>query len=107
MTCHNPLYPALARQSAQAPTFLYYKRKIRKNSTGVAIVGSRRCTDYGKQAAVEAASFLAQYNVPVISGMAKGIDGYAHTACYKPAPKDTKAALLLDPNYLFEFQSLL
>jgi len=50
---------------------------------GIAIVGSRRCTDYGKRLTVEVAEFLAQNNIPIISGMAKGIDGYAHTACLK------------------------
>jgi predicted Rossmann fold nucleotide-binding protein DprA/Smf involved in DNA uptake len=83
LTYHDPLYPAMAQQSSEAPTILYYKGKIRENSTGVAIVGSRRCTDYGKQAAVEAAYFLTKHDIPVISGMAKGIDGYAHTACLK------------------------
>jgi DNA processing protein len=83
LTYHDPLYPAMARQPAQAPTLLYYKGKIKENSIGVAIVGSRRCTDYGKEMAVEAAYFLAQHGIPVISGMAKGIDGYAHTACLK------------------------
>ena len=50
---------------------------------GIAIVGSRRCTDYGKRITVDAAEFLAKNNIPIISGMAKGIDGYAHTACLK------------------------
>lgn len=49
----------------------------------MAIIGSKRCTEYGKRLTVEAAEFLAQNNIPVISGMAKGIDGYAHTACLK------------------------
>ena len=50
---------------------------------GVAIIGSRRCSDYGKRLTVEVCEFLAQNHVPIISGMAKGIDGYAHTACLK------------------------
>ncbi|MEQ8199576.1 MAG: DNA-processing protein DprA, partial [Clostridiaceae bacterium] len=45
------------------------------------IVGARRCTEYGKRIATEAAEFLAERGIAVISGMAKGIDGYAHTAC--------------------------
>lgn len=32
---------------------------------------------------VKAAQFLAQNNIPIISGIAKGIDGYEHTACLK------------------------
>ncbi|WP_366922114.1 DNA-processing protein DprA [Metallumcola ferriviriculae] len=83
LTYHDPLYPVLAKEYRDAPTLLYYKGQLRKNSTGVVIVGSRRCTAYGKRAAVEASGFLAENNIPVISGMAKGIDGYAHTGCLK------------------------
>ena len=64
-------------------SLLYYKGEIRKNIMGVGIVGSRRCTSYGRTIAIEAASYLAKNNITVISGMAKGIDGYAHTACLK------------------------
>lgn len=83
LTWHDPLYPAAAKAYPQAPTLLYYRGQIRKDFIGVAIVGSRRCTEYGKQVAVEAADFLARHDITVISGMAKGIDGYAHTACLK------------------------
>ena len=83
LTYHDPLYPVLAKESSEAPTLLYYKGKIRDKSIGVAIVGSRRCTEYGKQVAAEASGFLAQNSIPVISGMAKGIDGYAHIGCIK------------------------
>ncbi len=75
------LYPVEVSQSSMAPVLLYYRGHLRENSIGVAIVGSRRCTKYGKQVTLEAASFLAELGIPVISGMAKGIDGYAHTAC--------------------------
>jgi len=46
-------------------------------------VGTRRCTNYGKEVVKEAVEYLANEKIPVISGMAKGIDGYAHTACLK------------------------
>jgi len=49
----------------------------------VGIVGARRCTTYGRQVVKEAAEYLASKGIDVISGMAKGIDGYAHTACLK------------------------
>ncbi|SES81329.1 DNA processing protein [Natronincola peptidivorans] len=83
LTYHDPLYPSDAKVYPEAPTVLYYKGNIRDNSEGVAIVGSRRCTGYGKQVAIEAADYLARNHIPVISGMAKGIDGYAHIACLK------------------------
>lgn len=83
LTYENSLYPHEVKSIKKSPIILYYKGKIIENSLGVSIVGARRCTEYGKRVTVEAARFLAKYNIPVISGMAKGIDGYAHTACFK------------------------
>lgn len=83
LTYNNPLYPSIAKEYAEAPTLLYYKGNIKENIEGVGVVGSRRCSSYGKQVTIEAVEFLAKNNIPVISGMAKGIDGYAHTACLK------------------------
>ena len=65
------------------PILIYYRGRLHENISGVAIVGSRRCSDYAKQVTVEAATYLAKNKIPVISGMAKGVDSYAHTACIK------------------------
>jgi len=83
LTYGDSLYPIEVKDIKKAPVILYYRGNIIEDSMGIAIVGSRRCTDYGKRLTVEAAEFLAQNNIPIISGMAKGIDGYAHTACLK------------------------
>lgn len=48
---------------------------------GVAIVGSRRSTSYGNRVATEFAAAVAACGWPVISGLARGIDGIAHKAC--------------------------
>ena len=83
LTLDNPLYPDDAKNIAEMPILLYYKGKLINNSMGVAIVGARRCSEYGKIVTNEVATYLAKQNIPVISGMAKGIDGYAHTSCLK------------------------
>lgn len=83
LTYNDVLYNSAIRNIKDPPVILYYKGNIIEDSIGVAIVGARRCTDYGKRVTVETAQFLAKNNVPVISGMAKGIDGYAQTACLK------------------------
>lgn len=83
LTYGDSLYPIEVKDIKKAPVILYYKGNIIEDSVGISIVGSRRCTDYGKRITVDAAEFLAKNNIPVISGMAKGIDGYAHTACLK------------------------
>lgn len=83
LTYYDDLYKQEVRSIRNTPVLLYYRGNIREGSMGVAIVGSRRCNEYGKRITVEAAEFLAQNNITVVSGMAKGIDGYSHTACLK------------------------
>jgi DNA processing protein len=83
LTYRDSLYPIGVKDIKKVPILLYYRGNIIEDSMGVAIVGSRRCTEYGKKLTVEAAEFLAGNNIPVISGMAKGIDGFAQTACLK------------------------
>lgn len=80
LTCNDSIYSSIFNKYLEMPIVLYYKGEI-KNKTRIAIVGSRRCSSYGKRVVVEAAEYLAKNNIGVISGMAKGIDGYAHTAC--------------------------
>lgn len=81
LNINDELYPMEVKKLKDSPILLYYLGNIRKDPLGVGIVGSRRCTDYGKRIAKEVAEFLCANNIPVISGMAKGIDGYSHTAC--------------------------
>lgn len=44
----------------------------------IAIIGSRNCTQYGKEMAIKFARELSQYGLTIISGMAIGVDSYAH-----------------------------
>ena len=75
----TPLYPELLKQIYCPPPLLYYRGDISvlKNPS-VAIVGSRRCTFYGKEVAAQLASGLAINGIIVVSGMALGIDTAAH-----------------------------
>ena len=47
----------------------------------VSIVGSRHCTEYGAGVAYKLAKELAERGVIIVSGMAYGIDTYAHRGC--------------------------
>ena len=82
LTCLDAGYPEALHKIPRAPALLYYSGTFPR-SGGVVLVGSRKCSAYGKKVVCEAASYLAGRDVPVISGMAAGIDGYAHTACLK------------------------
>ncbi len=108
LTLSDPLYPEVAKQSKYAPLYLFYKGQIRKDLMGVSIVGSRRCSPYGKEAAIEASRYLAREGETVISGMAKGIDSYAHTAAIKEGGY-TVAFLSFGLNHCYpkEHQSLM
>jgi DNA processing protein len=81
LTFDDKLYPDKVMMLRKSPVVLYYKGTLINESIGIGITGSRNCSEYGKKVAVEAAEFLASKNITLISGMAKGIDCYAHTAC--------------------------
>ena len=75
----DPEYPPLLRQYERMPAGLYVRGSLPDpGKRNVAIVGSRNCTAYGKQEALRFAGALAARGVPVISGMALGIDSWSH-----------------------------
>lgn len=83
VTMDDVRYPFEAASIKNMPVLVYSKGLLIPNSYGVAIVGARRCSDYAKRVACEAAAFLAKKSIPVISGMAKGVDSYAQTECIR------------------------
>ncbi|MDB4353683.1 DNA-processing protein DprA [Akkermansiaceae bacterium] len=72
-------YPEKLRQSHDAPVLLYVWGNLEtRDDHGIAIVGSRRATHYGKESARKFAFQLANAGVTVTSGLARGIDTCAH-----------------------------
>ena len=72
-------YPRRLKQCSDAPLLLYSKGNIEWNPPKlVSIVGTRHATDYGKALTHELIEGLALHNVTIVSGMAYGIDIYAH-----------------------------
>ncbi|MFA7297006.1 MAG: DNA-processing protein DprA [Dehalococcoidia bacterium] len=77
----DPRYPSRLGEIADAPPLLYVKGSWRaEDEWGVAVVGTRRATAYGRQAAGELSRGLAANSVTIISGLARGIDTIAHHA---------------------------
>ncbi len=74
------VYPASLREIYDPPITLYVKGAWTEclDQPCVAIVGSRRCSTYGLNAAVMLARDLAQRGVTIVSGFARGIDAAAH-----------------------------
>lgn len=76
-------YPRLLMEIPDPPPYLYLKGELDGNETAVAIVGSRRASQYGLATAARLARDLAQQGVTVVSGMARGIDTAAHWGALK------------------------
>jgi DNA processing protein len=74
------VYPALLREIFDPPVTLYLKGAWEESLSApcVAVVGSRRSSTYGQNAAQMLARDLAQRGVTIISGLARGIDAAAH-----------------------------
>jgi len=72
-------YPSMLRQIADPPLVLYVRGDIGALSGHcLAIVGSRRPSAYGLQVARRLARDLAERNLVIVSGLARGIDSAAH-----------------------------
>ena len=72
-------YPQLLKEIYDVPISLYIKgNKEILNEKNIGIVGCRQCTDYGKKAAKYFAYNLSKEGINIVSGLAKGIDSYAH-----------------------------
>jgi DNA processing protein len=81
VTWQSPEYPEHLRNIYHPPPVLYLRGSLKPvDEWSVAVVGTRRATVYGKEAARNIARELARAGVTVVSGMARGIDAIAHTA---------------------------
>lgn len=83
VACGGPGYPTpLESLGEESPLVLYIKGKwLESDKNAVAIVGSRKATQYGLRMAGRISSDLGAKGVTVTSGMALGIDTEAHRGC--------------------------
>ena len=87
-------YPNALRTIPNPPVLLYYRGKLPdfNNSISIGVVGTRSISPYGRKCAYELSYDLAKAGAIVVSGMALGIDGVAHTGAIT-AEKPTVAVL--------------
>lgn len=78
LTLKDPQYPALLRELADPPLFLYCCGELDGEAACLAVVGSRNATAYGLSNTRKLCAELAAYGLTVVSGMARGIDTAAH-----------------------------
>jgi DNA processing protein len=76
----DPAYPARLREIADPPLTLAVRGTLLDDEPTVAIVGTRRASEYGRRIAGDLADGLARAGITVVSGLAAGIDGAAHRA---------------------------
>jgi DNA processing protein len=83
---HSPRYPPLLRDLPDPPAVLFCAGsagvlELLEEEPAVTVVGTRRASPYGTEVAYALGRGLGAAGVPVISGLALGIDGTAHRGC--------------------------
>lgn len=94
ITIKDKNYPKMLKEIYNPPFLLYVKGELKnEDEYAFAIVGARRCSDYGRQVTRDLAASLAQNNITVVSGLAMGIDGVAHSGALSVSGGRTIAVL--------------
>lgn len=76
---NDKIYPNSLKLISKPPQSLYLLgNEENLNNSGIAIIGSRNYTEYGKKYALKFSKELAKQGINIISGMALGIDRFAH-----------------------------
>ena len=80
ITYFDKYYPEDLKNIHSSPPFLFYKgnKELLLKKDKVAVVGSRNPSSYGKKIIDIFIPELLKFNIIIVSGLAKGIDGYAH-----------------------------
>jgi len=79
LTSEDERFPPVLRRIYDPPPVLYVQGElVREDNLAMAIVGSRRCSYYGREQSSRFAHVLASSGFTICSGMASGIDTAAH-----------------------------
>jgi DNA processing protein len=74
-------YPNKLKHCSDAPILLFYKGNADLNKAKIlGVIGTRNATDYGKGLTEKLITDLKEENILIVSGLAYGIDAYAHKA---------------------------
>ena len=94
ITTDDEVYPLLLRSIPDPPLVLYARGTLEpRDLNAVAIVGSRKCSLYGREQAERFAALLAGAGFSVISGGARGVDSAAHRGAMQPTNGRTLAVI--------------
>lgn len=88
VSCKDWEYPEKLKNIKDMPGGLFVRGELPDiKEKSVAVIGARECSHYGKFMAEKIGVALAEWGVPLISGMARGIDGYAQMAAIEKGGK--------------------
>jgi len=94
-------YPPALKTIADPPPCLYVRGTIEAaDAVALAIVGARQCSRYGAEQAERFAALACRAGLTVVSGLARGIDSYAHKGALA-AEGRTLAVLGCGLNHLY------
>lgn len=98
----NSSYPKRLKNISEYPLVLYAKgnTKLLNDTKTISIIGSRSASEYGKSTTLKFSYLLSQKEYTIISGMAIGIDSYAHKGALLSKGK-TIAVLGSGINYIY------
>ncbi len=83
----GPGYPSVLTADHEPPGVLFHRGDLAAlDGRRVGIVGTRRCTRYGRELAHELGRDLAASGVRIVSGLAAGVDGAAHAGALAAGP---------------------
>jgi len=81
---YNKIFPDGLKNIDDKPIGIYYKGILpEKSNILVSIIGSRRCTEYGKAVSLRISSELASLGISIVSGLADGVDSYSSIGALK------------------------
>ena len=81
ITWNDSDYPARLKEVDDAPPTLFVKGELKpEDERSIAVVGTRRVSDYGRRATYRFSTDFARANVVIVSGLAAGVDTVAHHA---------------------------
>ena len=84
ITLWDDIYPTLLKTIDNPPILLYIKGALQsKDAYSISIVGTRRCSTYGRICAENFVKTLTAHNIIITSGLAYGIDSVAHKETVK------------------------
>jgi len=93
ITVWDDSFPSLLKKIYDPPLLLFTKGNfVKDDEYSIAIVGTRQPTNYGKIQTERIATDLANQNITIVSGLARGIDSLTHKATLK-AGKRTIAVI--------------